>query len=557
MVRRSSICVACLSAIVVLASTEALGQNPPAGAQPGQIERQFQRPPEPSARPGPITIPNAGQKPPQNADSIKFVLDRLTIDGLTVYRPEVLAAAYANLLHKEITLADIYRLVERLTAEYRNDGYVLSQVFVPVQTVEEGAVRLQVVEGYVANVRVEGGSAAVRERAERYAEKIRASRPLTMAALERYVLLVNDLPGVSAHAVLAPSAVPGASDLILQVSNEPLFADLSGDNRGGHAQGPGRAQADVGVNSITGVGSRTELRGVTTFNRELSYVAAAHDQFVGSEGGKFAVVASYVYSRPKELTIIPLHLTTSSGMASLSYSHPLVRRRSHNLYLHGAFSTFDGTIKVFGVNDTIDHLRALSAGVTYDSADALGGINIVDFGFAQGLRGLGASSNGERLLSRATGRVDFRKSTLYAQRLQPLTSGWSVLVGLDAQYAFTDLLAPEMFSVGGEFFGRGYDPSALLNDHGAAVKLDLRYSHTWGGQTPIGLMPYVFGDLGRVWQRTRVPGLPASESAASAGGGLRLTIGNRYSTFIEVAKPFDRIEGQSRDARVFAGASVR
>ena len=124
-----------------------------------------------------------------------------------------------------MTLADIYKIVDSLTARYRNDGYILSQVVVPAQSVEHGVIRLQAIEGYIADVRVEGGDADLRARVGRYGEKIRAIRPLTAAALERYVLLLNDLPGVRVHAVLAPASTPGASELVLQVRSTPCRRD--------------------------------------------------------------------------------------------------------------------------------------------------------------------------------------------------------------------------------------------------------------------------------------------------------------------------------------------
>jgi hemolysin activation/secretion protein len=557
MIKPPLLCVSSLA--VVLVAAPAWAQVKPPGTQPGQIEKQFERPPEPAARPGAIAIPETTQKPPQNADTIKVVLTGVTVDGVTAYRPETLRAAYSGLLEKEVTLGDIYRVVEGLTAKYRNDGYILSQVFVPAQTVEKGVVRLQAVEGYIANVRVEGSTPAVRERLKSYGEKIRATRPLTMAALERYVLLANDLPGVVAHAVLAPSASPGASDLLVQLARRREQSDLSSDNRGSEAQGPGRVSGDLILQSLTGVASRTEVRGVSTFTPELNYVAVSHDQFVGSEGGRIGLAASYVYSRPEELAIVPLHLKEQSDTWRVSYTHSVVRKRSHNLSVRGVLAAFDSTTRVFDVTDSVDHVRSVTLGATFDAADRLGGVNLVDVAFAQGLQGLGASRNGEELLSRGTGRVDFRKLQLYAQRVQPLPASWSVLFAANGQYAYTDLLASEMFSVGGEWFGRGYDPSALLNDHGAAAKLDIRYSHTWGRVRPITLMPYIFGDAGRVWQRTPFPGIPAAQSAASAGGGAWLNIGSQFAGFIEVAKPFNSIPGQdpSRDARIYAGVSVR
>src|SRR5688572_24352478 len=85
-------------------------------------------------------------------------------------------------------------------------------------------MRLQAIEVYIADVRVEGGDTALNARVRGYAEKIRAVRPLTIGALERYVLLVNDIPGVQARAVLMPGATLGASDLVLQLSQRGYAA---------------------------------------------------------------------------------------------------------------------------------------------------------------------------------------------------------------------------------------------------------------------------------------------------------------------------------------------
>src|SRR5262245_5967736 len=280
----------------MLTSATAQVQTPPPRppvTQPGQIERQFQRPPEPSAKPGAISIPDAGQKPPENADSISILVTQLTVDGSTTYSQDALRAVYSNVLNREVSLTEIYRLVERLTARYRNDGYILSQVYVPAQTVENGVIHLQAVEGYIADVRVEGGSDSLRKRVRNYAEKIRATRPLTMAALERYVLLVNDLPGVAAHAVLAPSAVPGASDLVLQLAKRPVDGSFGSDNRGSRVQGPARMFGDLDFDSALGGTARTQLRAVSTLDSQLTYVALSRDQYVGSEGGIIGVAGSY------------------------------------------------------------------------------------------------------------------------------------------------------------------------------------------------------------------------------------------------------------------------
>ena len=154
--------------------------------------------------------------------------------------------------------------------------------------------------------------------------------------------------------------------------------------------------------------------------------------------------------------------------------------------------------------------------------------------------------------------MDFSKFTLYGARVQSLPGRWSLLAGVNGQYAFSDLLAPELFAVGGEHFGRGYDPSEILSDHGVAGKVDLRYTHTWSGRRPMSLTPYGFVDAGRVWQRTTYPGIESSQDIVSTGGGVYLNIGTQVSGYIEIAKPLtkDIWQERNREPRIFAGISI-
>src|SRR3569832_1435898 len=102
----------------------------------GQIERQFRETPRPQAMPAPIVQPPAPvQAAPAKADEVRFVLKQVKLEGATVYTEDQLRPYFADLIDKEIALSEIYALADRLTARYRNDGYILTQVIVPAQTV--------------------------------------------------------------------------------------------------------------------------------------------------------------------------------------------------------------------------------------------------------------------------------------------------------------------------------------------------------------------------------------------------------------------------------------
>lgn len=146
----------------------------PGAVQPGQIEKQFREPPKPRATPQPIMEPPApAQQAPVKADAVHFTLKQVLIEGATVYPEPALRPYFAGLLGREITLLEVYALANELTAHYRNDGYILSQIIVPEQKIilEEGIVRLRVIEGFVDQVRIEGAVTGSRAVLDTYAEK--------------------------------------------------------------------------------------------------------------------------------------------------------------------------------------------------------------------------------------------------------------------------------------------------------------------------------------------------------------------------------------------------
>lgn len=534
----------------------------PGAAQPGQIEKQFREVPKPRAGQAPMVEPAAPVQPaPGKAEEIHFVLRQVKLEGATVYTDAQLQPLFAELLGKDISLARIYTLADRLTARYRNDGYILSQVIVPEQkiVVEEGVVQLRVIEGYIDQVNIEGETIGPRAVLDGYAAKIKQSRPLRADVLERYLLLMNDLGGMIARATLSPSQnVTGASDLSVTLTHDRVSADAGISNRNSRALGPWRLGANLDVYSPFGHYEHSGVRAATTGNDELNFIALLHDVRVGGEGGRLGVNLSYARANPDATANLPPDLQSASTSGGVSYSYPVVRSRVRNLYLRSSFTFNDGRTDFAATRLSEDRLRAVRVGGTLDSADRWRGINLVDAEFSQGLDVLGATTSGSSSLSRADGRSDFSKVTLYGARLQAIASGWSALFALSGQYAFNPLLGAEQFAYGGEPFGRAYDPSELVGDSGAAVKIEPRYTSAVNHSWLRSYTAYGFYDLGKVWRRDAVD-QASNESAAAVGAGVRFTLAGGIAGFVELAKPTThkvQMEGDD-DLRVFGGLSKR
>jgi hemolysin activation/secretion protein len=545
---------------VLLASLRAPAAEVPGTVLPGQIEQQFKQEPKIRAgQPDRGIAPEPQQQAPPEAAGIRFTLTKIVVENATVYSESALLSAYKDLLGNEVLLSDIYAIASSLTARYRNDGYILSRVIVPVQTIERGEVRLTAIEGYVARVAFEGVDSDKRRLVERYAEAIAKSRPLRNDVLERSLLLMNDLPGAFARATIRPSeGEPGASELTVHFSQRQVQGGLWADNRGGESLGPLRISIDAAFNSVLGLQESTVVRLAGSNNDRMRFASLVHEEKTGSGGGNVNLSASWARGDPKETAFIPLELETSSQTYALGYIHPVIRSRSENLSLRAGFYAHDGKTELFGMDDTHDRIRAFRIGATYDTADSWQGINILDVELSQGINGLGASDNNDAMLSRPTGRVDFTKVVFYAARLQQVAPKWSVLAAATGQYAWTDLLSSELFGFGGEQFGRGYDPSELVGDNGLAGKLEVRFTDTLPRVPASSYTAYGFFDAGMVsWRKS--DGNGQSDAAASTGLGLRVNLGPSVSCFVELAKLLTRdLPGEGdRNGIVYAGAAVR
>jgi len=536
----------------------AVAQAQPRVPLPGQVEREF-KPPPPLRTVPPRALPTVPALPavPPRAPDVKLTVREIGVDGTTVYSMADLGPYLAPLLGREVTLDDIDKVAAELTAKYVADGYFLSRVVVPAQEIQNESVRLTAIEGYIGEVRFQGAKPGEEAILGAYAERIRAVRPITTRALERYLLLMNDLAGVDARSTLVPSGAGlGTADLVVDFGFTRASGQIGGDNRGSRALGPWRASVAGDLNSLFGRFDKTRLFASSTLNSEQNYASLYHAEPIGAEGARLALTAWGATARPDPATLGGLASSESrSWSAGLFYTYPVVRSRALNLTTRAGFAAEEGQTFVDGVLVTDDALRVLRAGMTFDAVDRLLGSNVVDVELAQGLNALGARRTETTALPVTTGKSDFTKVTLYAGRLQPLDANWSLFTAVSGQYAFNDVPSLEAFAVGGEYFGRGYDPSEIVGDSGASLKVDLqRELGTIGGIGAV-LSGYGFYDLGAVYRRTTLPGQPHRASLASAGIGLRARYRASLYGYVEVAKPLTltpALEGD-KDARVYVG----
>lgn len=552
---RASAFVLALAAVSFCALAQPV---PPPSTDPARLRERFDPKPSPESQ---LQLPElkgvAREVLPDAVKSIRVTLKRIQIEGATVLPTAQLQAQAKHYIGREITGSDIFGLAHELTVLYRNAGYFLSLVIVPPQSLGEGTLTLRVIEGYIANVHIEGDP-RVSARLTAIGEKIKASRPLEARVLERYLLIANDFPGLQLRSVLAPSQTVGAADLTLIATLKEFEGFASLDNYGSKYLGPGQATVGFTGNQVFGVNDQLRFIGVGSGNSQMAYGQLSYSQVLNVEGLKLGVTVSQARTQPGDI-LDPFDVKGRSDAATVSLSYPFLRTRNQSVLGRVVYDHSDINTDTLGSRVTEDKIRAVRTGLTWLVLDQLDGHNSLDVDVSKGIGGTGP---GDLLKSRVGADGSFSKLSFDYERFQPLGANYGVTVGIAGQWTDEPLLSSEQFALGGRRFGRAYEAAELVGDRGLAFRLEPRYV---GQSNRAWLRSYqVFGfyDIGEVWKLGNLAaGTPESQSLASAGVGVRLFLGRNVTMLLEAAQPLTKSlansPGSDRDARLLGSVLIR
>ena len=529
-------------------------------ADPGRIEKTLTDRPSIPQNASKIRVkePRLIQAP-EGADNIRFKLSNVQIDGSDIYDTTTTSSLYINKIGRIITLTELYDIANKLTLMYRNDGYILTQVIVPPQTIENGIVRLRVIEGFIDTVTIKGdkepGSAL--KTIQNYASRITQGDALNIKNMERYLLLINDLPGITSRAVISPSTtITGAADLTLIIERDPYEALAQIDNHGSRFLGPLQFSGIGILNSFFGLNETITTQLVMAPDGgELGFGSLTYEQPVGPYGTTLSFTGGMSVTDPG-YTLRQFDVKGQSRSMSLRLKHPFLRSRETNLYGSLQLDWRDVDSKNNIEPTRKDRLRILRTGIQAEFLDRLLGtaINSLDITISQGLGILGASKEGESNLSRASADPAFTKTELRFQRLQRITNTINLLFEGRGQLSNNPLPSSEEFGIGGISTVRGYAPSEIVGDDGILGKIEAQWN------TPYDILQiYGFLDSGTVWNQDATNSADKRESITSTGGGLRLDLPADFNAELIAAQPVNRdVDTQNeRDPQFFFSLSKK
>ncbi len=537
--------------IALLCSIQTSYAQVPGGAEAGRVEERFEERTAPTVKPK-VTRGLESTTPPSEAASVSLRLNGVTVKGSTVYSSNDLSVIYSDLIGKQVTLAQVFDIAAQITAKYGQDGYLLSRAIVPPQELDPAgaSITIQIIEGYVDEVRWPEGVTSYRNFFDSYSAAITADRPLNNRTLERYLLLASDLPGLKFESnLVASETTPNASTLIITMTETRADGYVSIDNHGVEASGPYQATIGGGLNNTLRIHERIE--GAFTAagpseddDLELNYFAFSYEQVLTAEGLTFFINGNYSQGYPGTEALRALDYETEGLNISAGVSFPFIRTRSENLTGLIAFDFKNSESLNLGMMATEDRLRIIRGELDYEKADEFNGVTQLNLSASHGIEGLGSTENGNPMASRIPGVVDFFKVTGTLSRTQQLGNRNSLYLSGFAQWTDDPLLSSQECGYGGRTFGRGFDSSIITGDRCFLTTLEFRHDLPVSGTVLKYAQPYAFVDFGHITNIDAPLGTPDNDNGTSAGLGIRFGKGS-FSADLAVTQIIDEPNSQT------------
>lgn len=478
-------------------------------------------PPKPPALEAPVQPP---AQPSEPIGTLRIMVNEIRLVGNTVFTNQELGDVTSKYLNRELTMEDLESLRLELTQYYVNRGYVTSGAIIPDQTSAEPVITIQIVEGKLAEINLEGNT-WFRSSYYRNRFNLGAGPPVNAETLREQVRLLQSNPRVERlNAELRPGLVRGESVLDVRVKDaNPFKAWLEFNNFLSPSVGAEQGLLTLMDQNLLGFGDALSVqyggsRGVHPI-LNVSYIVpvTARDTTVSVHYRRF-------HFSVVEDPFDTLDITNRSQIIGATIRQPLFRTSRQEFGLSVGFdyeenrsflqdqpSSFipgatNGVFKLAVLRFTQDWVRRGE----HQVFSALSRMSL-------GIGALGATTTPVSDL--ADGR--FFSWLGEAQWLRQLPFLRMQLLGRGLVQLSNDHLFPlEQIAVGGRYSVRGYRAFSLIRDNAALASFEVRVPvyRTAAGWDTVFIAPFV--DFGHGWQ-TSVPSpsdVPKTLASIGVGG---------------------------------------
>ena len=476
-----------------------------------------------------------------------FQVDRIEVEGSTRFKPADFAPLTAPFIGKNLTFADLLQVRSAITKLYVDQGYTTTGAMLSPQTINNGVVKVQVVEGTLEDVKVTGNHRLnmnyIRDRI-----KLGVGTPLNVSRLLENLQQLRLDPQVrSVSADLQSGVRPGTNLLEVDVQEaDTLSVGTSFDNSRSPSVGSFRRAINLREGNLLGFGDAlsfgySNTRGSHTI--DLNYTVPVNPRngtlWLSYGSGRNTVI---------EEPFTVLDIQSRSRYYELGFRQPLIQRAAKDLAIGLVFSRQESRTAL-GLDDIGGF--PLSPGADADGRTKVSALRFFQeytqrstqhvfalrSQFSLGLNLLNSTINNDAPDSRF---FSWRGQGQWLRQVAPDTL---FIVRGDVQISGDSLVPLEQFGLGGQLTVRGFRQDALLTDSGALMSAEFRFPIVRSRQLgTFQLAPFI--DFGTGWNIGSAT--PASNTLLGAGLGLVWKQSDRVSARLDWGIPLTASGGEKR-----------
>ena len=447
--------------------------------------------------PSPLALPEAATKEQEKASQakagdVRFTVNSFVLEGVKILPEAEVQAVLKPWLGKDIGFDDLQNACNAIQDYYRKKGYTV-QAILPPQKIAGGVVKILVTEAKLGKVVVETPQGPTRFSKERAAEYITYANPvgdpLSMPAIERAIIILNETPGVMVSSQLEPGEKDGDADLRLQLTQPNLVQGRAEANTyGSRTTGANQGVFALNINNPIGIGEQFSINGIASQGSQ--YIQGAVSVPVSPDGLRLGLAGTYLNYK----NVSNYAYNGGAGDAwttGLSAAYPLIRSQGANLngslnydiksYNNTNFIT-DSVISAYNINN-------LSAGLSGNIADSFGygainnGSVSLIFGHldilptSQANYGLYSIPNTTPTQYGVVTPANFTKLSFAASRTQQLVQDGTtnLYTAVSGQFASVNLNTAEQIYLGGPYGVRAYPVAQSGGAQGGIFTVELRH----------------------------------------------------------------------------------
>jgi len=513
-----------------------------AQVDPGQDRLPQPELPVPLPEADPAPEPSAPEPSPSSGADTPFLVTDVVVVGSSLFDEATLAAIVAPYENRDVTLAELQQAADEITQLYLNDGYITSRAVVSTQTVVDGVVQIDVIEGELEEILVEGTDTLEDYVRVRIAQG--GTKPLNQGSLEDQLRLLRVDPMFdSVEASLRAGTGVGQSQLVVRVEEaNTIGGSIYSDNYSPPSVGNVRVGANLQFRNLAGLGDTLFSSATWTTTAGSKVYEIGYRVPINPMNGTVLVRATpneFEITDPNQPTF-DLGTEGSTDIYEVSVRQPLIRTPRDELALSLGYRYRDGSTLISGIITDSTTTSVLSFGQDYVHRDVSGAWAL------QSQFRLGTEEVDDTVTTAGSSDTFFSWIG-QVQRVQRLSDDHLLQVQGSLQLTPHSLPGSEKFFSGGGLSVRGYDQNQRFGDNGLRFSIEdqIVITRTADGRPFFRIAPFLDGAY--VWNDDDSAEVTDNNFLLGTGVGVLFDVVEGLNARADFAYPLIDVEELATD----------